>query len=195
MKSVPAMARGAAATLALGHVRVAGAAPLNYFLHSHGPASAATMRLGWVFTSVAVALCLTVAALLAYATWRPRGAHNEGAVRDSAAALRWIAIGTSLSGVVLFMLASYALSVLGQVGSPPSAPARTVTVTGYDWWWRVDYAAGGGDGGQHGDGVATARFTTANEFHIPVGMPVRLLLNSPDVIHAFWVPQLAARRR
>jgi cytochrome c oxidase subunit 2 len=36
-------------------------------------------------------------------------------------------------------------------------------------------------------------FTTANEIHIPTGVPVRVILASPDVIHSFWVPKLAGK--
>jgi cytochrome c oxidase subunit 2 len=31
---------------------------------------------------------------------------------------------------------------------------------------------------------------TANEIHIPVGKPVEIQLQTADVIHSFWVPQL-----
>ncbi|MDB5900196.1 MAG: ctaC, partial [Ramlibacter sp.] len=34
---------------------------------------------------------------------------------------------------------------------------------------------------------------SANELRIPVGEPVELLLRSVDVIHSFWVPQLAGK--
>jgi cytochrome c oxidase subunit 2 len=37
-------------------------------------------------------------------------------------------------------------------------------------------------------------FTTANEIHIPVGTPIRLSLESADVIHSFWVPSLAGKQ-
>ena len=36
-------------------------------------------------------------------------------------------------------------------------------------------------------------FETANEIHIPVGVPVAINLESADVIHAFWVPLLAGK--
>jgi cytochrome c oxidase subunit 2 len=36
-------------------------------------------------------------------------------------------------------------------------------------------------------------FTTANEIHIPTGRPVRLELTTADVIHSFWIPQLAGK--
>jgi len=156
-------------------------APFNYFLHSHGPASTPTLYLGWVLAAVCAAVCLMVAGLLAYAIWRRRAAAERDVIGDPRRSLRWVGIGTALSTVVLFGLAAYALVVLAEVGAPPRAAALTVAVTGYDWWWRIDY----GDGAQ--------RFSTANELHIPVGVPVRVRLDSADVIHAFWVPQLAGK--
>ena len=36
-------------------------------------------------------------------------------------------------------------------------------------------------------------FATANEIRIPAGRPVELSLRSADVIHSFWVPNLAAK--
>jgi len=156
-------------------------APFNYFLHSHGPASTPTLYLGWVLAAVCAAVCLLVAGLLAYAIWRRRAAAERDVIGDPRRSLRWVGIGTALSTVVLFGLAAYALVVLAEVGAPQRAAALTVAVTGYDWWWRIDY----GDGAQ--------RFSTANELHIPVGVPVRVRLDSADVIHAFWVPQLAGK--
>jgi cytochrome c oxidase subunit 2 len=38
------------------------------------------------------------------------------------------------------------------------------------------------------------RFTTANEIHVPVGRPVSLELRAQDVIHSFWVPNLAGKK-
>ena len=35
---------------------------------------------------------------------------------------------------------------------------------------------------------------TANEIHIPVGKPVRLTLQSDDVIHSLWLPNLAGKK-
>jgi cytochrome c oxidase subunit 2 len=35
--------------------------------------------------------------------------------------------------------------------------------------------------------------TTANEIHIPVGRPVRFEVVAGDVIHSFWIPELAGK--
>lgn len=56
-------------------------------------------------------------------------------------------------------------------------------MTAQDWWWAVRYP----------DDANGRGFVTANEIHIPVGQPVAIELKSADVIHAFWVPQLAGK--
>jgi cytochrome c oxidase subunit 2 len=158
-----------------------GSAPLNYFLHAHGPAAGPTMLLGWIFAAIAVATCLIVAALLLIAMRRRRaGGDGNALVHSGSSGIKWLAIGTGISTAILLGMTVYALIVLDQVGNRPPGAAIDITVTAYDWWWRADYP--GRDG-----------FTTANEIHIPVGVPVRLRLDSADVIHAFWVPQLAGK--
>ena len=60
----------------------------------------------------------------------------------------------------------------------------TVEITGHQWWWEVRYP----------DADASNIFTTANEIHIPVGVPVTFSLKGGDVIHSFWVPNLAGKK-
>lgn len=55
-----------------------------------------------------------------------------------------------------------------------------VNVTGYQWWWRLEYPDLG--------------IVTANELHMPVGTRLVLDLDSADVLHSFWVPKLAGKR-
>src|SRR6185369_15575336 len=59
-----------------------------------------------------------------------------------------------------------------------------IDVTGHQWWWEIRY----------GDIDASNIFTTANEIHIPVGVPVTFTLHGGDVIHRFWVPNLAGKK-
>jgi cytochrome c oxidase subunit 2 len=60
----------------------------------------------------------------------------------------------------------------------------SVTITGNQWWWDITYNAA--------DPSKTLR--TANELHLPVGVPVHIYLRSNDVIHSFWVPSLAGKQ-
>lgn len=158
-------------------------APLNYFLHSYGPAAKPTMHLGWLLAGLSVAVCLIIALLLLAAVLRKRPLADPRSIGREGEGLRWIYIGTGISTCVLFGLVIYSLMVLNEVAKPPQAPAVILTVTGYDWWWKIEY--------EHDD--PAHRFITANELHIPVGQPVLIKLKSADVIHAFWVPTLAGK--
>jgi cytochrome c oxidase subunit II len=59
-----------------------------------------------------------------------------------------------------------------------------IDITGHQWWWEIRYK----------DVDASNIFTTANEIHIPVGVPVTFTLYGSDVIHSFWVPNLAGKK-
>lgn len=67
-----------------------------------------------------------------------------------------------------------------EVQGSPADDALVVEVTGKRFWWGFHYPDLG--------------VTTANELHLPVGRPVSLRLESGDVIHSFWVPQLGGKR-
>ena len=136
------------------------------------------MYLGWVFGGVSALVCVVIAGLLLVASLRKRrGAAPEGVERGGDG-LSSIYIGTGISTVILFAMTIYMLVVLNGTSRPAQPAGLTVTATGYDWWWKFDY----------GDGLVTA-----NELHIPVGVPVLVNLASADVIHAFWVPMLAGK--
>lgn len=59
-----------------------------------------------------------------------------------------------------------------------------VDVYGKQWWWEIHYEGLAADGGP---------LVTANELVLPVGREVVFRLHSNNVIHSFWVPQLAGK--
>jgi cytochrome c oxidase subunit 2 len=60
----------------------------------------------------------------------------------------------------------------------------SITVTANQWWWDIEYNSAD----------VSKMLRTANEIHLPVGVPVRIILHSNDVIHSFWVPSLAGKQ-
>ncbi|SAK55749.1 cytochrome c oxidase polypeptide II [Caballeronia hypogeia] len=162
-------------------------APLNYFLHADGPAATPTMRLGWALAALAVVVALIVSGLLVGAIMRkrpPSSTRDASHVEGEGGGMHWVWIGTCVSSVALLAALAYVLVTLESVASPRRAPALTISVTAYDWWWKIDYVRP--DAGK-------PDVTTANEIHIPVGEPVKVELRSADVVHAFWVPRLAGK--
>jgi cytochrome c oxidase subunit 2 len=85
-------------------------------------------------------------------------------------------------GVVLAALLAHtaARTVALDDALPDAEPV--ISVTAHSWWWQVRYRAADG-----------SEVLLANEVHVPAGRPVTLGLASADVIHSFWVPQLAGK--
>jgi cytochrome c oxidase subunit 2 len=76
---------------------------------------------------------------------------------------------------VLFYIAD--IGVVNATDAPgPGQTRMTIDVVGRQWFWEARYPASGA--------------VTANEIHIPVRTPIKVVLTSPDVIHSFWVPEL-----
>ncbi len=81
--------------------------------------------------------------------------------------------------VVLFLATARTIFEIER--APLAGEALRVTVVGHQWWWEFRYPDLG--------------VVTANELHLPVSetarrRPAVLRLESVDVIHSFWIPQL-----
>jgi cytochrome c oxidase subunit 2 len=80
--------------------------------------------------------------------------------------------------VVLFLVTARYIWGIERRTPPPGA--LEITVVGHQWWWEVRYPKLG--------------VVTANELHVPIAStPTFITLESADVIHSFWVPQLSGK--
>jgi len=126
--------------------------------------------------------------LVALARRRRGGRANvmeDGRHHESDPALRTGLIGWSAvvaTGLVALAIASFVAD--RSMASTAARERLSLTVTANQWWWDVQYIAS--------DNSKMIR--TANEIHLPVGVPVRIYLKSNDVIHSFWVPSLAGKQ-
>lgn len=179
-------------SIALGVAELASAeacaqTPMSY-LHTFGPAADPITRLAWGLMAVSVAVSVIIAALVLGGILRRRPRLTQEnvsalAVDRDGGGLSWIYIGIGISTVVLIACMVWTFEVLAAVGRPATTPALTIEINAQQWWWSVRY--------RNDDPAQT--FITANEIHIPVGQPVRFELQSADVIHSFWIPQLAGK--
>lgn len=158
--------------------------PLDYVLHAAGPAALPTLKLAWALLALCAVVAVVVTALLIGAIFRKRAKHAPRDLHADAGGMRWVWIGTGISTAGIMATLVYMLVILETVARPSTPPRLVIDVTAYDWWWKLDYADRAHPG---------TRVVTANEIHIPTGESVRIVLHSADVIHAFWVPQLAGK--
>lgn len=139
-------------------------------------------RLFTLFMGVACLSYLLVLVFLAAALVRRRrdGTAPQEEHRLNGGLIGWTA--AIVIGLTILVIASYVAD--RNTASAASRPALEIEVTANQWWWDVRYP----------DRVPSNLIRTANELHLPLGTPARLTLKSNDVIHSFWVPNLAGKQ-
>ncbi|WP_281822972.1 cytochrome c oxidase subunit II [Sphingobium sp. BS19] len=143
-----------------------------------GPYAGSVTILSWIL----IAMSTAVLAVVVLAFWTALFGNERLKKRLGGTRAIWIG-GVAFPVVVLTALLIYGLTLTRNLTAPVSAEAMRVRVTGEMWWWRVAYL----------DTAGQPYLLDANELHIPVGRPVVLELESNDVIHSFWVPQLSGK--
>lgn len=139
---------------------------------SHASDTIAT--LWWVMFVGSAVIFAGVVALLAIGILRRRGAD---APSTRSPGQRFVAVlGLIVPAVILVLL--FVLSIESIPATSPSSSTHglTVNVVARQFFWDVSYP---------GHGIRSA-----NEIHIPVGVPVNVRVTSGDVIHSLWVPAL-----
>ena len=90
--------------------------------------------------------------------------------------------GAIVPTVLLAALLVYGLAPIPALLAPAPAGSLQIAVSGEQWWWRLRYEKSQGE-----------NFVSANEIRLPLGEPVQFRLESPDVIHSFWIPSLGGK--
>jgi cytochrome c oxidase subunit II len=136
---------------------------------------------------VCAVIFVVVAGLLAYALIRYRHRAGDEASEppqvygSNQIELAW----TVMPVLIVFVLILVTSRTIADIQNRKPPPGTVqATVVGHQWWWEIRYPALG--------------IVTANELHVPASdgrepRPTFLKLQSADVAHSFWVPQLAGK--
>ncbi len=158
----------------------------NMFKPQATPADS-TYNVSMLMLAICAAIFLVVGGLLAFPVVRFRRRKVDDS-REPAQVygsnrieIAWIVIPV-LIVIVLSMATARAVVEVQNKRMP--ANALKVTVVGHQWWWEIRYPDLG--------------IVTANEVHVPLSTAAKpattsLKLESADVAHSFWVPQLAGK--
>jgi cytochrome c oxidase subunit II len=154
-------------------------------LNPAAPQAQGLATLSWWVFGAATLVTLGVVVSLAIAVLLAAGKRPERP-RDEKFGVYMVVGGGIILPTVAAIALLYTSALLGHQspGSRPPADAMKVQVIGHRWWWEVHYL--------DARGVRIA--SLANELVVPVGRPVAVELQSNDVIHSFWAPNLQGKK-
>jgi cytochrome c oxidase subunit II len=154
----------------------AGCANAPSTLDTRGPAAGSIALLWWILLGMGTVIFVIVTGYILYSALRPLPDGPRSMVGSDE---RFITVwGIAIPAVVLLVVLGATVWTGAETYRTPTEPDLTIEVIGHSFWWEVRYPD------------VDATVITANEIHMPAGQPVRFILESSDVIHSFWVPQL-----
>ena len=107
---------------------------------------------------------------------RPGGPAPKQIHGHAALEITW----TVIPALILVLIAVPTVRTIFKTQAKAPANSLQIEVIGHQWWWEFRYPELG--------------FITANEIYIPAGRSVNFKLNTRDVLHSFWTPQLGGKR-
>ena len=166
---------------------VVGIAPTPSMFAPASTPAFAIRELSFLVLAIVTGIFVVVAGLTVYAIIRYRrrpgddGREPPQVYGSTQIELAWTVV-PFLIVIVLFLTTARYIFAIERHPAPPDA--LEVTVVGNQWWWEIRYPGLG--------------IVTANELHVPVSdaarpTPTFITLESADVIHSFWIPQLAGK--
>ncbi len=150
---------------------------------SQSPQAAEITRINIIITIVCTLIFLFVTIWVIYSIirFRDRGEAGEPDQSPLDHRLEFIwTVGPLLICIGLGWLT--VKSLFGPNNGEPAPGAKPdIIISGAQWWWDVRYPQEG--------------IITANEIHVPAGKPVTVQLDSYDVIHTFWLPDVGRKQQ
>jgi cytochrome c oxidase subunit 2 len=155
---------------------LAACSPQQSAIHPAGEDASGVATLFWVMTGAGAFIWLIVMGLAIYAVVGRKRPKSEWF------ADRFVLIGgVAFPSAVLAALLVFGLSLLPSWTADEPADVR-IRVSAEQYWWRIVY--------ERADGLLVE---TANEVRLPVDATAEFIIDSPDVIHSFWIPSLGGK--
>jgi len=129
---------------------------------------------------VMMAILLLVTVLVCYAAIRYRRRAGAGDPPQNFGARKLEIAWTVAPLLVLIYIFTATLQAMR--GTDPAIPRGRqpdLVIVGHQWWWEARYT--------------DSHVVAANEIHVPAGKALLVQLESADVIHDWWVPQLGRK--
>lgn len=143
------------------------------------PHAGAIAHLFVVTLWICAAIFAVVAGIVGYSLVKYRWHEGDRDPAQTAGNKRVEIIWTVIPFLIVLLLFGLTVQAM-EKSDPPVPPGEPdLVVIGHRWWWEIRSPKLG--------------YVTANELHIPVGRPLSVRLDTADVLHEFWVPQLTRK--
>ncbi|HET7585676.1 MAG TPA: cytochrome c oxidase subunit II [Gemmatimonadaceae bacterium] len=130
---------------------------------------------------LAAIVFVLVEGLLLFVIWRYRARPGNTEAKQLHGNTRLEIAWTLVPAILLALIAVPTVRTIFRTEAPAPANSLRVEVIGHQWWWEFRYPDLG--------------VVTANELYLPVGRTAAFDLKTQDVLHSFWIPQLAGGKR
>jgi cytochrome c oxidase subunit 2 len=149
-------------------------------LNPQGPVASKEAGLFWFILVVATIVFVAVESVLIYSIVRfrerpnmpnPRQLHGNNTIELIWTIAPSVFLFAVLIGTIYTMFNLNNISGQGRI--------IDIKVVGHQWWWEFDYT--------------NDNIVTADELVVPVGTVIRTTLESSNVIHSFWIPQITGK--
>jgi cytochrome c oxidase subunit II len=134
-----------------------------------------------VFIAVQLAIAYTVIRFRRRGDERPAQIHGSRKLE-----IAWTVVPAAILLVVFIPTAQV---IFAHAAAEDAENPFRVQVIGKQWWWEIHYP----DIPLNPDDPEAGPLVTANEVVLPQGANVVFNLDSNNVIHSFWVPQLSGK--
>lgn len=144
------------------------------------PQALATSNLFVLTLLIAAVIFALVTGLVIYIAIRYRRREGQGEPQANFGNKK-LEIGWTIAPTLL-LAALFVFTIEGMGNADPAVGQERqpdLIVVSHQWWWEIGYTSVG--------------ITTANEIHLPIGRPMLARVESADVIHDLWIPQLARK--
>ncbi|MGH9396871.1 MAG: cytochrome c oxidase subunit II [Terriglobia bacterium] len=146
----------------------------------NSPEAQAIAHLFLVVGVIMVAILALVTSLVLYASVRYRRRPGAGEPKQAfgkqKVEIAWT-VGPILVIIFIFAITIQAMRRADPTPAPGEKP--DMVIIAHQWWWEAHYTK--------------SHVVTANEIHIPARKRLLVRLESRDVIHDWWVPQLGPK--
>jgi cytochrome c oxidase subunit 2 len=131
----------------------------------------------WLLATTAFFIAVTAGPILIFSYWYRRENRVNRRI-DYSGVWKLEAAWALIPLVIAMLLFAYSAAFYFRQRHPPET-AREIHVIGKQWMWKL----------QHPEGKREI-----NSLHLPVGVPVKLLMTSQDVIHSFFIPSFRLKQ-